>query len=36
MLGQHTEEILIKLGYSSEDIAELEAEGVIRTSRKNV
>jgi crotonobetainyl-CoA:carnitine CoA-transferase CaiB-like acyl-CoA transferase len=36
MLGQHTEEILIKLGYSSEDIAELETEGVIRTSRKNV
>jgi crotonobetainyl-CoA:carnitine CoA-transferase CaiB-like acyl-CoA transferase len=34
MLGQHTAEILSGLGYSSEDIAGLEAEGVIRTSRK--
>ena len=34
MLGQHTEEILLKLGYTSEDIAEMEAEKVIRTARK--
>ncbi len=34
MLGQHTGEILLRLGYSNEDIAELEAGGVIRTSRK--
>ncbi len=33
-LGQHTEEILLGLGYSKEDIAELEAEKVIRTARK--
>jgi len=33
-LGQHTEEILFGLGYSKEDIAELEAEKVIRTARK--
>jgi formyl-CoA transferase len=34
LLGQHTEEILLKLGYTLEDIAGLEAEGVIRTARK--
>jgi crotonobetainyl-CoA:carnitine CoA-transferase CaiB-like acyl-CoA transferase len=34
MLGQHTEEILLKLGYKAKDIAELEKQGVIRTSRK--
>jgi crotonobetainyl-CoA:carnitine CoA-transferase CaiB-like acyl-CoA transferase len=34
LLGQHTGEILTRLGYSSEDIAELNAEGVIRTARK--
>jgi crotonobetainyl-CoA:carnitine CoA-transferase CaiB-like acyl-CoA transferase len=33
-LGQHTEEILLRLGYSKEIIAELEAEKVIRTTRK--
>jgi len=33
-LGQHTEEILIGLGYTKEDIAELEAEKVIRTAQK--
>lgn len=33
-LGQHTEEILLRLGYSKETIAELEAEKVIRTTRK--
>lgn len=30
-LGQHTEEILLKLGYKPKDIAELEKQGVIRT-----
>lgn len=34
LLGQHTEEILLGLGYSSEDIADLEAAGVIRKARK--
>jgi CoA:oxalate CoA-transferase len=34
MLGQHTEEILHDIGYSAEDIATLETEGVIRTLRK--
>jgi len=34
ILGQHTEEILLKLGYSSQDIAAMEAEKVIRTARK--
>jgi crotonobetainyl-CoA:carnitine CoA-transferase CaiB-like acyl-CoA transferase len=34
LLGQHTEEILLGLGYSAEDIAKLEDDGVIRTSRK--
>ena len=34
MLGQHTEEILGKMGYSRDDIAGMEAEGVIRTVRK--
>jgi crotonobetainyl-CoA:carnitine CoA-transferase CaiB-like acyl-CoA transferase len=31
-LGQHTEEILLGLGYSNKDITELEAEKVIRTA----
>lgn len=35
LLGQHTEEILLKLGYTQNDIADLEAERVIRTARKN-
>jgi crotonobetainyl-CoA:carnitine CoA-transferase CaiB-like acyl-CoA transferase len=35
MLGQHTEEILLKLGYKAKDISELEKQGVIKTSRKN-
>jgi crotonobetainyl-CoA:carnitine CoA-transferase CaiB-like acyl-CoA transferase len=34
ILGQHTEEILLKLGYSSQDIAAMETEKVIRTARK--
>jgi CoA:oxalate CoA-transferase len=34
LLGQHTEGILSGMGYSSEDIASLEAEGVIRKARK--
>jgi crotonobetainyl-CoA:carnitine CoA-transferase CaiB-like acyl-CoA transferase len=34
MLGQHTEEVLTKLGYSAGDISALESEGVIRTARK--
>ena len=33
-LGQHTEEILLGLGYSNEDIAKFETEKVIRTARK--
>jgi DNA-binding MarR family transcriptional regulator len=35
MLRQHTEEILLKLGYTSQAIARLEAEGIVRTTRKN-
>jgi crotonobetainyl-CoA:carnitine CoA-transferase CaiB-like acyl-CoA transferase len=34
MLGQHTEEILLKLGYKAKDISELEKQGVIRTTKK--
>jgi len=34
MLGQHTEEILLKLGYKAKDITELEKQGVIRTVKK--
>ena len=34
LLGQHTEEILLKLGYKAKDIAELEKQGVIRTNKK--
>jgi len=34
LLGQHTEEILLKMGYKLREIAELEAQGVIKTSRK--
>ncbi|MBN1161445.1 MAG: CoA transferase [Dehalococcoidales bacterium] len=33
-LGQHTEEILLSLGYKAKDIIELEKLGVIRTSKK--
>ena len=31
LLGQHSEEILLDLGYTPKDIADLEAEGVIKT-----
>jgi CoA:oxalate CoA-transferase len=34
MLGQHTEEILRKLGYSAEDISQMEAEKVIKVNRR--
>src|SRR4030065_1175814 len=34
MLGQHTEEILLKLGYKAKDIAELEKQGVIKANKK--
>ena len=34
LLGHHTGEILLRLGYTSQDIASLETEGVIRTARK--
>jgi len=34
MLGQHTEEILSGLGYSPQEISELERQGVIRTGRQ--
>lgn len=34
ILGQHTAEILLGLGYTSQDIAAMEAEKVIRTARK--
>ncbi len=33
LLGQHTEEILLKLGYKAKDIEELEKEGVIKTRK---
>ena len=31
LLGQHTREILLELGYSSQDIQELEQQGVVNT-----
>ena len=34
LLGQHTEEILLDLGYTAKDIEGLEAEGVVKTSPK--
>jgi len=34
LLGQHTEEILNKLGYKAKEITDLEAQGVIMTGRK--
>ncbi|MDY6856132.1 MAG: hypothetical protein SWO11_15800 [Thermodesulfobacteriota bacterium] len=32
-LGQHTKEILLELGYSSQDIEELEQLGIINTGK---
>jgi crotonobetainyl-CoA:carnitine CoA-transferase CaiB-like acyl-CoA transferase len=34
LLGQHTEEILLKLGYKLKEIAEMEKQGIIRTNSK--
>ena len=34
LLGQHTEEILLDLGYTTKDIEGLEAEGVVKMSPK--
>jgi crotonobetainyl-CoA:carnitine CoA-transferase CaiB-like acyl-CoA transferase len=34
LLGEHTEEILLKLGYKPKDIAELEKQGIIKTYQK--
>jgi crotonobetainyl-CoA:carnitine CoA-transferase CaiB-like acyl-CoA transferase len=34
LLGQHTREILLKLGYKAKDIAELEKQGIIKTYQK--
>jgi len=35
LLGQHSEEILLRLGYSPEDINEMENAKIVRTNRKN-
>jgi len=34
LLGQHTEEILLALGYKSKEIVEMEKQGIIRTCKK--
>jgi crotonobetainyl-CoA:carnitine CoA-transferase CaiB-like acyl-CoA transferase len=34
LLGQHTEEILIKLGYKPEEIVDMEKQGIIKTNNK--
>jgi crotonobetainyl-CoA:carnitine CoA-transferase CaiB-like acyl-CoA transferase len=34
LLGEHTEEILLKLGYKAKDIAAMEAEGIIKVNRE--
>ncbi len=34
LLGQHTEEILLKLGYKSKEIADMEKRGIIKTYKK--
>ena len=31
LLGEHTEEILLEMGFTSEDIETLESEGIIKT-----
>jgi CoA:oxalate CoA-transferase len=33
LLGQHSAEILLQLGYTAEEVADLEEEGVIKTSQ---
>jgi crotonobetainyl-CoA:carnitine CoA-transferase CaiB-like acyl-CoA transferase len=33
LLGEHTEEILSKLGYSAGDIAAMEKDGIIKVER---
>jgi crotonobetainyl-CoA:carnitine CoA-transferase CaiB-like acyl-CoA transferase len=35
LLGEHTEEILLKLGYKVKDIAEMEKQGIIKIFREN-
>jgi len=34
LLGQHTEEILLALGYKSKEIVEMEKQGIIKTLKK--
>jgi crotonobetainyl-CoA:carnitine CoA-transferase CaiB-like acyl-CoA transferase len=34
MLGEHTEKILLKLGYKAKEIAELEEQGIIKSYKK--
>lgn len=34
LLGEHTEEILLKLGYGGKDIKEMEEQGIIRINRE--
>jgi crotonobetainyl-CoA:carnitine CoA-transferase CaiB-like acyl-CoA transferase len=34
LLGQHTAEILLKLGYKTKDIAEMEKQGIIKTNKQ--
>ena len=36
LLGQHTQEILLELGYTLEDVAKMEAEGVVKTNQQIV
>jgi crotonobetainyl-CoA:carnitine CoA-transferase CaiB-like acyl-CoA transferase len=33
MLGEHTEEILLKLGYQAKDIADMEKQGIIKITK---
>ena len=34
LLGEHTEEILLKLGYKPKDISEMEQQGIIKVNRE--